>query len=126
MTDYSRSIIFADKDALLTSDPNKVTRGVEIDVELDAAQSAINSKLDLTDMADNAQALTQTDLTHVMAPQRTWEVVASWASTTYDVHVANVSIHAPLTGALAQVVLTQAEYNALAPADPDTLYFIEP
>lgn len=46
MSDYTRVYNFTIKDGLPTGDPSKVIKGTEIDVELNAASSAISSKAD--------------------------------------------------------------------------------
>jgi hypothetical protein len=77
MSDYIRTIIFADKDALLAGDANKVVRGAEVDVELDAASSAISSKYDASDLASQIEAETGTDNTKLMTPLRVSQQVAT-------------------------------------------------
>jgi hypothetical protein len=46
MTQYIKSTNFTTKDALLTGNPSKLVRGTELDIELNAIQTAINSKAD--------------------------------------------------------------------------------
>lgn len=46
MSSYSRLYNFTAKDALTSGDPNKRVLGSEVDAELNAAQTAINSKAD--------------------------------------------------------------------------------
>lgn len=50
MSDYARIYNFTAKDALPTGDPNKKIKGSEVDDEYNAAQTAINSKFDSTDL----------------------------------------------------------------------------
>ena len=53
MSSYTKSTDFASKDSLLTGNPEKVIKGTEIDDELNALQTSVNSKADL-----NSPALT--------------------------------------------------------------------
>ena len=46
MSDYSKAVNFAAKDALLTGNPNKVIKGTEHNVEYDAIAVAIATKVD--------------------------------------------------------------------------------
>lgn len=50
MSDYARIYNFTAKDGLTPGDPNKKIRGSEVDDEYNAAQVAINSKFDSTDL----------------------------------------------------------------------------
>lgn len=50
MSDYSRIYNFTAKDALTTGDPNKKIKGTEIDDELNALSTAVNTKYDSTDL----------------------------------------------------------------------------
>ena len=47
MSSYSKSTNFTTKDGLSTGDPGKLIKGSEVDAELIAVESAINSKADL-------------------------------------------------------------------------------
>lgn len=58
MSDYSRIYNFTAKDALTTGDPNKKIKGTEIDDELNALSTAVNTKYDSTDL-DVADGLPQ-------------------------------------------------------------------
>lgn len=44
MTQYTKATNFTSKDALSTGNPSKLVRGSEIDTELTAIQTAVNSK----------------------------------------------------------------------------------
>lgn len=46
MTDYTKSVNFATKDSLITGDPLKIVKGIEINTELDNIAAAIATKLD--------------------------------------------------------------------------------
>jgi hypothetical protein len=46
MSSYLKSTDFASKDTLLSGDPQKIVKGTEIDDELNAIQTAVNSKAD--------------------------------------------------------------------------------
>jgi len=46
MTDYVKNTDFAIKDSLSTGNPAKLVKGVEINTEFDAIQSAVGSKAD--------------------------------------------------------------------------------
>lgn len=46
MSDYTKAVDFAAKDALATGDTNKLVKGTEIDAEFTAIQTAVNSKAD--------------------------------------------------------------------------------
>ena len=51
MANYLKATDFAAKDALLSGDPNKIVKGTEIDDELDAIQTAVNSKANIASPA---------------------------------------------------------------------------
>jgi|DEB0MinimDraft_10_1074344.scaffolds.fasta_scaffold13676_2 hypothetical protein len=74
MSSYTKSTDFASKDALLTGNPLKVVKGTEIDDELNAIQTAINSKAD-----SNSPALTGTPTTPTAAASTDTTQVASTA-----------------------------------------------
>lgn len=46
MSDYTKAVDFAAKDALATGNTNKLVKGTEIDAEFTAIQTAVNSKAD--------------------------------------------------------------------------------
>lgn len=46
MSDYTKIVDYAAKDALATGDTNKLVRGTEIDAEFTAIATAITSKAD--------------------------------------------------------------------------------
>jgi hypothetical protein len=46
MTDYTQNITFADKDALVTGDPNKLIKGSDVDGEFSEIATAIATKID--------------------------------------------------------------------------------
>ena len=67
MTDYTKSVNFATKDALITGDPLKVVKGTEINTELDNLATSIATKFDkaggtITGATSIAAALTSTSL----------------------------------------------------------------
>lgn len=47
MADYTKATDFASKDSLTTGDPNKVVKGVELDEEFEAIETAIETKADI-------------------------------------------------------------------------------
>ena len=51
MSDYSQTLIFADKEQLTTGDPLKTVAGADLDVELNAIKTAIATKADGTGAA---------------------------------------------------------------------------
>src|SRR6185436_2149012 len=57
MSDYAQITFFAPKDALSSGNPSKLIKGTEVDPELSAISTAITSKYDSTDVADNATAI---------------------------------------------------------------------
>ena len=46
MSDYTKIVDYAAKDALATGDTNKLVKGTEIDAEFTSIQTAVNSKAD--------------------------------------------------------------------------------
>lgn len=68
MTDYTQVTFFAPKDALPSGNPSKLIKGTEVDPELSAIASAIVSKYDSSDVADNAQADAATSDAVLMTP----------------------------------------------------------
>lgn len=51
MSNYTKTTNFAVKDGLVTGNPNKIIKGTEIDTELNAIASAVNSKPDSNNAA---------------------------------------------------------------------------
>ena len=51
MSNYTKTTNFAVKDGLVTGNPNKIIKGTEINIELDAIASAISSKTDSNNAA---------------------------------------------------------------------------
>lgn len=51
MSDYTKLVDYASKDALTSGDPNKVVRGIELDAEFEAIETAVATKADLTSPA---------------------------------------------------------------------------
>jgi hypothetical protein len=47
MADYSKSTDFASKDGLVSGNPLKIVKGVEIDTEFNAIETAIATKADI-------------------------------------------------------------------------------
>ncbi len=56
MADYTQITFFAPKDALGTGNPSKLIKGSEVDPELAAISTAIATKFDSGDVADNTAA----------------------------------------------------------------------
>lgn len=56
MSDYTKSVDFAAKDALITGNPAKVVKGTEIDTEFNNIATAIATKYDSTDLGVTLQA----------------------------------------------------------------------
>lgn len=79
MTDYTQTIDFSDKDALLTGNPEKVAKGVDLDDELGRISVAIATKYDSADLATQAQAQAGTENAKLMTPLRTEEHMTTWA-----------------------------------------------
>jgi hypothetical protein len=48
MSDYTKAVDFASKDALAPGNPSKVVKGTEIDAEFEAIETAVGTKLDHT------------------------------------------------------------------------------
>ena len=70
MSDYTPTTDFSAKDALLTSDPEKLILGADFDVEFSAIQTAVATKFDAGDVASAVEAAAGTDNTRVMTPLR--------------------------------------------------------
>jgi hypothetical protein len=102
MTDYNRTIIFAEKDARLTGDPLKVIRGREIDVELDNASVASKSKYDNEDLATKLEAEAGTSGTTLITPATLWDGMREFAvqnPTVGDfIPLAGTSVDSEVTG----------------------------
>lgn len=77
MSDYTQTISFTAKDALVSGNAAKIVLGADIDLELGNVQTAVNSKFDSADIASLGQAQAGTDNTSLMTPLRTTD----WAST---------------------------------------------
>lgn len=80
MSDYTRAgsggaTHFTDKDALTTGDANKVIVGSQFDDEFEALVTAVNSKLDSTDFASQAEAEAESSNVKIITPLR----LANWA-----------------------------------------------
>lgn len=71
MTDYVKTTNFTAKDALTTGDPNKIISGVDFDTEFDDIATAIATKLDADDIANESQAEGGTSNAVLMTPGRT-------------------------------------------------------
>ena len=74
MSDYARantggSTHFTDKDGLTTGDPDKLIVGSEHDAEFNAALTAINTKYDSSDIANQAESEAGTSGSKVMSPE---------------------------------------------------------
>jgi hypothetical protein len=56
MSNYTKSTDFASKDTLSSGDSAKIVRGTEIDAEFEAIETAVNSKINVTDIGSTVQA----------------------------------------------------------------------
>jgi len=79
MADYTQTTLFGPKDGLTTGDPLKLIRGTEVDTELGAIATAIATKYDDTDVADQATAEALTSNTTLITPLRLGNVVTQLA-----------------------------------------------
>lgn len=75
MTDYTKNQNYTAKDALNTSDPEKLILGSDIDSEFDEIATAIATKFDSADIATLAQAQAETSNAVLITPLR----LANWA-----------------------------------------------
>lgn len=69
MSDYSQITSFGPKDELASGNPSKLVKGTEIDAELSAISTAIASKFDSTDVANEATAEALASNTTLITPQ---------------------------------------------------------
>lgn len=70
MSDYTQTTFFAPKDVLSTGNPDKIILGAELDPELSAISTAIGSKYDSSDLADQATAEAGTSNVTLLTPLR--------------------------------------------------------
>lgn len=70
MSDYTQVTFFAPKDALGTGNPSKLIKGTEVDPELAAIATAMSSKYDSGDLADNATAAALASSTTIISPAK--------------------------------------------------------
>lgn len=56
MSNYTKSTDFASKDTLPSGDSAKIVRGTEIDAEFEAIETAVNSKVNTSDIGSTVQA----------------------------------------------------------------------
>jgi hypothetical protein len=75
MSDYTKTVDFAAKDALTTGDSAKVIKGTEHDTEFNNIATAIATKYDSNDLASAIQAEAETLNTVLITPLR----LANWA-----------------------------------------------
>ena len=75
MSDYSKTTNFTAKDSLSPGDSAKLIKGVDFDTEFNALVTAVNSKLDSTDYASQAEAEAETSTSKIISPGR----LAQWA-----------------------------------------------
>lgn len=68
MSNYTQVTFFAPKDALSSGNPSKLIKGAEVDPELSAIASAIATKYDSTNIADNATAAAGTSDSTLITP----------------------------------------------------------
>jgi hypothetical protein len=66
MSNYTKSTDFASKDTLPSGDSAKIVRGTEIDAEFEAIETAVNSKINTTEIGTSVQAY-DADLTTLAA-----------------------------------------------------------
>ncbi|MAG24815.1 hypothetical protein CMI47_04475 [Candidatus Pacearchaeota archaeon] len=76
MSDYTITTDFSAKDALPTSDPEKLVLGSDLDVEFDAIQVATATKYDSSDIATLAQAQAGTSNETLMTPLRVAQLLS--------------------------------------------------
>lgn len=112
MTDYTKATDFAAKDALLTGNPSKVIVGTEIDNELAAIATAVNSKYDSTDLANQATAEAGTNNTSLMTPLRVAQAIDAQVSGT-SLPSLGITASAAELNIMDGVTSTTAELNIL-------------
>jgi hypothetical protein len=76
MTDYSKNVDYAAKDALATGDPVKRVLGTEIDAEFAELVTAVASKYDSSDIASIAEAQAMVSNTVLITPARLGSALA--------------------------------------------------
>lgn len=81
MTDYSKNVDYAAKDALADGDPSKLILGTEIGGEFDEIVTAIASKYDSSDIASIAEAQALASNTVLITPSRLGSVLNGSGST---------------------------------------------
>jgi hypothetical protein len=79
MVDYTKTTNFGAKDSLASGNANKVVQGSEFDTEFDAIVTAVASKYDSDDLANQATAEAGTSNTTLMTPLRTQQWGEEWA-----------------------------------------------
>src|SRR5688572_24622006 len=89
MSDYVQTTFFAPKDALVTGNPAKKIKGAEIDPELSAISTAVATKFDSADVADNAAADAAASDATLMTPLKTKRLLEN---ATYTIAYARYSV----------------------------------
>lgn len=79
MSNYTPVENYGAKDLLAPGNPEKTILGADIDAELAAIQTAVNSKINTSDIASQAQAEAGTSNAVVMTPLRTQNWAEAWA-----------------------------------------------
>ena len=87
MSNYTKATDFASKDSLLSGDPQKIIKGTEIDDELSAIQTAVNSKAN-----SNNSALTGTPTAPTAAAATNTTQIATTAFVTRQVNLSAFTI----------------------------------
>ena len=80
MSDYTKIVDFAAKDALSTGNAAKLAKGTELGAELDAIVTAVATKYDSNDLSDQSTAETGTSNTVLMTPLRSEQHVANYVA----------------------------------------------
>lgn len=70
MSDYTQVTFFAPKDELATGNPSKLIKGSEVDPELSSIATAIATKFDTGDVADDATAAALVSTSTLISPAR--------------------------------------------------------
>jgi hypothetical protein len=80
MTDYTKTVDFAAKDALLTGNSAKLIVGTELGTEFDNLATHSATKYDSGNIASQAEAQAGTDNTVLQTPLRAEEHITTWAA----------------------------------------------
>jgi hypothetical protein len=111
MSDYTQATSFGPKDSLTTGDPNKKIRGTQLDTELSAISSAIQSKYDSSDIASDTEAAALASDTKLITPDKLKHALENGTFTlSADASVEGTDTFPNVSG---PVTATQAELNIL-------------